>query len=166
MGLGKVFALDLAKAGACVVVNDPEGGEPAKSVVKEIKAMGREAIFVRCDVGDPEGVANMVDTIVDRFNKLDILINNAGISIDSTTVKYDLQAWDKVLKTNLTGVFYCSKYCLPSMIQQKWGSIINIGSVVGQVGSMGTPAYTASKAALMGFTKTLARESGKKWGHC
>lgn len=161
MGLGKALALDLAKTGARVVVNDPEGGEPAKSVVKEIEAMGREAIFVPCDVGDPRGVAGMAETIVDRFGKMDILINNAGISVDSTTVKYDLQAWDMVLRTNLTGAFYCSKYCLPPMIQQQWGRIINIGSVVGQVGSMGTPAYTASKAALIGFTKTLAKESAR-----
>lgn len=161
MGLGRFFALDLARAGACVVVNDPEGGEPAKSVVKEINAMGREAICVPCDVGDPEGVAKMVDTVVDRFRKVDILINNAGISIDGTTVTYDLQDWDRVLKTNLYGVFYCSKYCLLSMMQQKWGRIIHIGSVVGQVGSMGTPAYTASKAALIGFTKTLAREAAR-----
>jgi NAD(P)-dependent dehydrogenase (short-subunit alcohol dehydrogenase family) len=161
MGLGKVFALDLARAGARVVVNDPEGGRLAKSVVKEIEAMGREAILVPCDVADAEGVSKMVDIIVDRFNKVDILINNAGISIDATTVEYDLEAWDRVLKINLYGVFYCSRYCLPSMIRQNWGRIINIGSVLGQVGSMGTPAYTASKAALVGFTKTLAKEGAK-----
>jgi 3-oxoacyl-[acyl-carrier protein] reductase len=161
IGLGKAFALDLARAGARVVVNDPEGGQLAESVLKEIEAMGREAILVPCDVGDAEGVAKMVDIIVDRFKKVDILINNAGISIDATTVKYDIKAWDQVLKTNLYGVFYCSKYCLPSMIRQKWGRIINIGSVLGQVGSMGTPAYTASKAALIGFTKTLAKEGAR-----
>ena len=161
IGLGKAFALDLARAGARVVVNDPERGQLAESVLKEIEAMGREAIHVPCDVGDAKGVAKMVDIIIDRFKKVDILINNAGISIDATTVKYDIKAWDRVLKTNLYGVFYCSKYCLPSMIRQKWGRIINIGSVLGQVGSMGTPAYTASKAALIGFTKTLAKEGAR-----
>jgi len=162
MGLGKAYALDLARAGARVVVNDPEGSEPAEAVVKEIEAMGGEAILVPCDVGCAEAVAEMIDTILDRFNKVDILINNAGISIDATTVKYDPEAWDRVLKTNISGAFYCSKYCLPSMIEQRWGRIINIGSVVGQIGVIGTPAYTASKSALIGFTKTLAKEVARK----
>lgn len=162
MGLGKAFALDLARAGASVVVNDPEGGVPAETVVREIEAMGRETAIVPCDVGDAEGVARIVDTILARFKKIDILINNAGISIDATTVKYDIEAWGRVLKSNITGVFYCSKYCLPSMIEQKWGRIINISSVVGQIGVRGTPAYSASKAAVIGFTKTLAKEVARK----
>ena len=162
MGLGKASALDLARAGACVVINDPEGGDLAKAVVKEIKAIGRETILIPCDVGDPESVAKMVEPSLVRFKKIDILINNAGISIDNTTVNYEPKAWDRVFKTNIYGTFYCSKYCLPSMIKQKWGRIINIGSVVGQTGVMGTPAYSASKAALIGFTKTLAKEVARK----
>ena len=162
MGLGRHFALDLARAGANIVVNDPVGGEPARSVITEIEEMGRKAIFVLCDVGDSENVARMVNTILDRFSKIDILINNAGISIDSTVVKYDIKAWDRVLKTNLYGAFHCSKYCLPSMIEQRWGRMINISSVVGQMGVAGTPAYTASKAALIGFTKTVAKEVALK----
>ena len=94
--------------------------------------------------------------------KIDILINNAGISIDGRTVNYDPAAWDRVFKTNIYGTFYCSKYCLPSMMNQKWGRIINIGSVVGQVGIAGTPAYSASKSALTGFTKTLAKEVARR----
>ena len=162
MGLGKVIALNLARAGASVIINDPEGGELAKAVMEEIEAIGRKTILVPCDVSDADAVAKMVDIILSCFKKVDILVNNAGISIDATTVKYDLKAWDLVLKTNIYGAFYCSKYCLPSMIEQKWGRIINIGSVVGQIGAAGTPAYTASKAALIGFTKTLAREVGRK----
>ncbi|MFC1822671.1 3-oxoacyl-ACP reductase family protein [Thermodesulfobacteriota bacterium] len=162
MGLGKAFALDLARAGAAVVINDPDGGEPAETVMKEIEAMGCETALVPCDIGDADGVAGMVNTILTRFNRIDILINNAGISIDATTVKYEIEAWDRVLRTNITGAFYCSKYCLPSMIEQKWGRIINISSVVGQMGVRGTPAYTASKAAIIGFTKTLAREVAQK----
>jgi NAD(P)-dependent dehydrogenase (short-subunit alcohol dehydrogenase family) len=143
-------------------VNDPNGGELAEAVVKEIKGMGREAALVPCDVGQAEGVAKMVDTILGRFKKIDILVNNAGISIDARTVKFDIGDWDRVLKTNVYGAFYCSKYCLPSMIEQKWGRIINISSVVGQIGVIGTPAYTASKSALIGFTKTLAKEVARK----
>ncbi|MFH1953647.1 MAG: 3-oxoacyl-ACP reductase family protein [Pseudomonadota bacterium] len=158
MGLGRAFALDLARAGATVVINDPDGGEPAKDVVKEIEAMDRDAALFPCDVGDAHGVSEMVDGILSQFDKIDVLINNAGISIDATTVHYDPEAWDRVLKTNISGAFYCSKYCLPPMIKQRWGRIVSIGSLVGQIGVMGTPAYTASKAALIGFTKTLAKE--------
>lgn len=162
MGLGRAFALDLAKAGASVIVNNRKGGESAEAVVKEIESLGRKAALVPCDIGNPESVAKMVDTILAKFGKVDVLINNAGISIDGTTVKYDPEAWDRVMKTNIYGVFYCSKYCLPSMIQQKWGRIINISSLVGQIGVMGTPAYTASKAGIMGYTKTLAKEVARK----
>lgn len=162
MGLGRAFALDLARAGAAVAVNDPDGGEPARDVVKEIEAMGRNARLFPCDIGDADGVSRMIDGILKQYGKIDVLINNAGISIDATTVNYDPGAWDRVLKTNISGAFYCCKYCLPPMINQGWGRIINIGSLVGQTGVMGTPAYTASKAALIGFTKTLAREVARK----
>lgn len=162
MGLGRCFALDLAKAGASVIVNNRKGGESAEAVVKEIEALGRESALAPCDIGNAESVSKMVDTILSRFRKIDILVNNAGISIDGTTVKYDPEAWDRVMKTNIYGAFFCSKYCLPSMIQQKWGRIVNISSLVGQTGVIGTPAYTASKAAIMGYTKTLAKEVARR----
>ena len=162
MGLGKAFALDLAKAGAKVVVNNRRGGEWAEAVVREIEDLGQEAMLAPCDIGDAGSVAQMVDSILDRFKKIDILVNNAGISIDGTTVKFDPEDWDLVLKTNIYGAFFCSKYCLPSMIEQGWGRVINISSVVGQIGIMGTPAYTASKSGLIGFTKTLAKEVARK----
>lgn len=161
-GLGRSFALDLARAGARVVINNRRGGEKAEAVVKEAEGMGGGAALFPCDIGDPDSVAKMVDRIEMRFGKIDILINNAGISVDGTTVKYDPDTWDRVLKTNLYGAFYCCKYCLPSMLEQGWGRIISIGSVVGQVGATGTPAYAASKAALLGFTKTLAKEVARK----
>jgi len=162
MGLGKAFALDLARAGAKVVVNNRTGGELAETVVKEIEKVGVEAALVPCDIGDPESVAKMADTIVSRFGRIDILVNNAGISIDGTTVKYDPKAWDRIFKTNIYGAFHCSKYCLPSMIEHGWGRIINISSLVGQIGVIGTPAYAASKAGIIGFTKTLAKEVARK----
>lgn len=162
MGLGKAFALDLARAGASVVVNNRRGGDVAEAVVKEIEAMGQEAILVPCDICDADNVSKMVNTILARFKKIDILINNSGISIDNTTVNYDPKEWDQVFKTNIYGAFHCSKYCLPSMIEQKWGRIINISSLVGQTGIIGAPAYTASKSALFGFTKALAKEVARK----
>jgi 3-oxoacyl-[acyl-carrier protein] reductase len=162
MGLGKAFALDLARAGANIVVNNRKGGELAEATVKEIESTGREAVLAPCDIGDPQSVAKMVDSILSRFGKIDILVNNAGISIDGMTVKYDPEAWDRVLKTNIYGTFHCSKFCLPSMMERKWGRIVNISSLVGQIGVVGTPAYTASKAAIVGFTKTLAKEVARK----
>jgi 3-oxoacyl-[acyl-carrier protein] reductase len=162
MGLGKAFALDFAKAGAYVVVNNRKGGELAESVVKEIQDMGRQAVLAPCDTGEPQSVSKMIESVIKRFKKVDILVNNAGVSIDGTTAKYDPEEWDKVLKTNIYGAFYCTKYCLPFMMKQNWGRIINIGSVVGQIGAIGTPAYTASKSALIGFTKTVAREVARK----
>ena len=162
MGLGRAFALDLARAGASVVVNNRKGGELAEAVVKEIQDMGRQAMLAPCDIGDPRSVSEMVDTVIKKFEKVDILVNNAGISIDGTTVRCDPGDWDRVLKTNIYGTFYCTKYCLPSMIEQKWGRIINISSLVGQIGVIGTPAYTASKSAQIGFTKTVAKEVARK----
>ncbi len=162
MGLGRAFALDFARAGARVVVNNRKGGALAESVVKEIQDMGGQAILAPCDIGDPQSVSDMVDTVISRFKSVHILVNNAGISIDGTTAKYDPEDWDRVLKTNIYGTFYCAKYCLPSMIEQKWGRIINISSLVGQIGIMGTPAYTASKSAQIGLTKTVAKEVARK----
>jgi 3-oxoacyl-[acyl-carrier protein] reductase len=162
MGLGKIFALDLAKAGANVAVNNRKGGELAEAVVKEIQDMGRQAMLAPCDIGSPESVSQMVDAVVKKFGKIDILVNNAGISIDGTTAKFKPEDWDTVMKTNIYGTFYCCKYCIPSMVAQKWGRIINISSTVGQTGVMGTPAYTATKAAVIGFTKTVAKEVARK----
>lgn len=162
MGLGKAYALDLARAGASVVVNDPEGREAAEAVVKEIEVMGRKSFLAPCDVGQPDSVEKMIDDILGRFERIDILINNAGISIDGRTVDFAVESWARVMETNLNGTFYCSKFCLPTMIDRQWGRIINISSVVGQIGVVGTPAYTASKAGLIGFTKTLAKEVARK----
>jgi len=162
MGLGRSFALDLARAGASVVVNNRKGGALAEAVVKEIQDMGGQAMLAPCDIGDPKSVSDMVDTVMARFKSVHILVNNAGISIDGTTAKYDPEDWDRVLKTNIYGTFYCSKYCLPSMMEQKWGRIVNISSLVGQIGIMGTPAYTASKSAQIGLTKTVAKEVARK----
>jgi len=162
VGLGRAFALDLARSGTSVVVNNRKGGEIAEAVVKEILDMGQQAMLVPCDIGDPQSVSKMVDTVLTKFKKVDILVNNAGVSIDGTTASYDPEDWDRVLKTNIYGAFHCTKYCFSSMIEQKWGRVINISSVVGQTGVMGTPAYTASKSALIGFTKTAAKDVARK----
>jgi 3-oxoacyl-[acyl-carrier protein] reductase len=162
MGLGKAYASAFSRVGATVVVNDPDGGELARNAVEEIERGGGKAFLAACDIAKPEQVEKMVKDVLQRYNRIDILINNAGISSDATTINFDLGKWDDILRINLNGAFYCIKYCLPSMIENRWGRIINISSVVGQIGVIGTPAYTASKAALIGFTKTLAKEVAKK----
>jgi 3-oxoacyl-[acyl-carrier protein] reductase len=162
MGLGKAIALGLAKLGVRVIINDPIGGDDAKKVVSLIKDLGAKCHLAVGDVADSNAVEKIISNIVLKFSKVDILINNAGISIDARTVNYPPDAWEKVIGVNLNGAFLCAKYCLPSMLRQEWGRIINIGSVAGLIGIPGAPAYSTSKAGLIGLTKTLAKEVGRK----
>jgi 3-oxoacyl-[acyl-carrier protein] reductase len=104
----------------------------------------------------------MIDTILERYKKIDILVNNAAITIDSLTINYEVEDWARMINVNLNGAFLCSKYCLPSMIEQKWGRIVNISTVAAIIGLKGAPAYSASKAGLIGFSKSLAKEVARK----
>jgi 3-oxoacyl-[acyl-carrier protein] reductase len=162
MGIGKTIAFELAKDGATAVINDPIGGEEAESAVKMIHDIGQEAHYIQCDVSDAAQVSKMIDTVLEGYKKIDILVNNAAITIDALTVNYEVEDWARMINVNLNGAFLCSKYCLPSMIAQKWGRIVNISTVAAMVGLKGAPAYSASKAGLIGFTKSLAREVARK----
>lgn len=162
MGIGKTIAFELAKDGATAVINDPIGGEEAESAVKMIQDIGQDAHYIKCDVSDATRVSKMIDAVLECYKKIDILVNNAAITIDSLTVNYEVEDWDRMINVNLNGAFLCSKYCLPSMIEQKWGRIVNISTVAAMVGLKGAPAYSASKAGLIGFTKSLAREVARK----
>lgn len=162
MGIGRAIAVALAQDGAAVVVNDPFGGEEAVGVVADIERMGGSAGLALGDVSDPARVSLMVAEVIDRFGRVDVLVNNAGISIDALTVNYKSEAWRRVVEVNLNGAFHMAQCCLPSMIENQWGRIINITSVAGQTGLRGAPAYSASKAGLIGFTKSLAREVARK----
>jgi len=162
MGIGKAIALDLAEAGATVIINDPIGGIEAKSVFETIQNQGKKTYMAICDVSDPNQVFKMFQDLKDRFYGVDILVNNAGISIDGLVIKFGVDDWSKVLKVNLDGAFLCSKACLHYMIKKNWGRIVNITSVAGLIGLRGSPAYSASKAGLIGFTKALAREVARK----
>lgn len=161
-GLGKEIGLCLARAGADVVVNYKEAHEAASQVTKLIKDLGRRAFSFRADVSKYQEVEAMVSKTIKEFGGVDILVNNAGIHEDSTTAKMESSAWENVIAVNLTGAFNCTKAVLNCMQDKGFGRIVNISSVVGLTGSAGASNYAASKAGLIGFTKTVAKEVAKK----
>ncbi len=160
-GIGKVIALGLAKCGADIAVSDINE-DSLNEVVIEIEALGRKAIAVKMDVSSLKDCEDMVKRTVDAFGKVDILINNAGITRDTVLLRMKEEQWDQVIQVNLKGTFNCTKAVIRSMFKQKSGKIINISSVTGAMGNAGQANYSASKAAVMGFTKSIARE----YAHC
>ena len=160
-GIGKVIALGLAKCGADIAVSDINE-DSLDAAVKEIEALGRKAIAVKMDVSSLKDCEDMVKKTIDAFGKVDILINNAGITRDTVLLRMKEEQWDQVIQVNLKGTFNCTKAVIRSMFKQKSGKIINISSVTGAMGNAGQANYSASKAAVMGFTKSIARE----YAHC
>jgi len=160
-GIGKVIALSLAKCGADIAVSDINE-DSLNSAVKEIEALGRKSIAIKMDVSSLKDCEDMVKKTVDVFGKVDILINNAGITRDTVLLRMKEEQWDQVIQVNLKGTFNCTKAVIRGMFKQKSGKIINISSVTGAMGNAGQANYSASKAAVMGFTKSIARE----YAHC
>ncbi len=165
-GIGKAIAMKLAGFGANIVINDIPSSDYADQTCEEIKALGVEAIVVKGDVRSSEDVANLVKTAVDKFGRIDIFVNNAGITRDGLMLRMSEEDWDLVLDINLKGAFNCIKAVSRIMMKQKGGSIINIASVVGEMGNPGQANYSASKAGLIGLTKTTAKEFAKKGIRC
>jgi 3-oxoacyl-(acyl-carrier-protein) reductase len=161
-GIGRAIALALAEEGADVAVNYVSSEGPAKEVAELIRAMGRRAMLAQADVGDYPDTFRMAQEILKEFGRLDILINNAGITSDKTFVKMDHASWRKVLATNLDGVFNCTKVFIDPMLKQSYGRVVNITSVIGQIGNFGQANYAASKAGVAAFTKSLAKEFASK----
>lgn len=157
-GIGREIALELARQGADVAVNYSGSESKANEVVDEIKALGRDAVAVKCNVSSSEEVAEMVKTAIDRFGKLDIIVNNAGITRDNLLMRMKEDEWDDVLNTNLKGVFLVTKAVTRQMMKQRNGRIINIASVVGAIGNPGQANYVAAKAGIIGLTKSTAKE--------
>jgi len=155
-GIGKAIALALAGSGAAVVAL--ARGDQAQATADDISAAGGRAIGRSVDVGDGAAVDALVKEAVATFGKVDILVNNAGITRDQLLLRMKRDDWDAVLHTNLTGAFVCSQAAIKVMVRQRYGRIVNISSVVGQTGNAGQANYAASKAGLIGFTKSLARE--------
>ena len=160
-GIGRSIALSLAAEGARIVAVDmvPEGVE---ALAAEIKAMAGEAIAVQGNVTVAADAERMIDTAVAAFGRVDILVNNAGITRDALLLRMKDEDWDAVLSVNLKGAFLCSRAAAKVMSKQRYGRIINIASIVGQMGNAGQANYCASKAGLMGLTKSNARELAKR----
>ncbi len=157
-GIGKEIVLTLAKAGANVVINYVGNKELAEDVAEEVRKLGRDALVIKADVSNNSDVDNLVAETMGKFGRIDILINNAGITRDNLIIRMKEEDWDKVIDTNLKSVFLTSKAVSKIMMKQREGKIINISSVVGTLGNAGQANYVAAKAGVIGLTKTLAKE--------
>ncbi|HJT52357.1 MAG TPA: 3-oxoacyl-[acyl-carrier-protein] reductase [Candidatus Angelobacter sp.] len=156
-GIGRACALALAESGAQLALA-ARNEEKLAGVVKDAESRGAQAAAFRMDVSEEDSVKTAVKSAIERFGKIDILINNAGITKDTLLMRMKRADWDSVLQTNLTGAFFCTQAVISSMLKQRWGRIINITSVFGQMGQVGQANYAASKAGLIGFTMAMARE--------
>ena len=157
-GIGRAIAVELAKNGANVAITYVNSKDKAEEVVNEIKGYGVKAIAIKADVSQEEEVLNMVKIVKESIGSIDILVNNAGINRDNLLMRMSTEDWDKVIDTNLKGTYLCSKALIRDMIKKKSGKIINIASVAGVAGNFGQTNYSASKAGVIGFTKSLAKE--------
>ena len=161
-GIGRAIALALAGQGAAIVVNYQSNAEAAQAVVAAIQGQGGRALAVQGDVKDMEAAGQMVKAATGEFGRLDILVNNAGTTRDTLLPMMKEDDWDTVLDTNLKGAFLVTKAALRPMLRQKGGRIINITSMAGVVGNAGQANYSAAKAGLIGFTKSVAKEIGSR----
>ncbi|MBQ7572730.1 MAG: 3-oxoacyl-[Clostridia bacterium] len=165
-GIGKAIALKLASYGANIVVNDIPGSDYADDTVNELKAMGVDAIVVRGDVRNTDDVNELIKTAIDKFGKIDIFVNNAGVTRDGLMLRMSEEDWDLVMDINLKGAFNCIKAVAKPMMKQRSGAIVNIASVVGVMGNAGQANYSASKGGLIALTKTTAKEFASRGIRC
>ena len=145
-----------------MAINYVSNEAAAAAVVEEIQALGRKGMLARADVGDFPDTYAMAHSVLREFGHIDILVNNAGVTSDKTFVNMDHSTWRKVLAINLDGVFNCTKVCIDQMVEQNYGRVVNITSVIGQIGNFGQANYAASKAGVAAMTKTLAKELASK----
>jgi 3-oxoacyl-[acyl-carrier protein] reductase len=159
-GIGRAIAERLASEGAKVVINYRKSGEQAEEVVSAIQARGGEALAVQADVSDFQGAHDLIRAAIEAYERIDILVNNAGTTRDTLLLLMKESDWDLVIDTNLKSVFNCCKAAVRGMVRRRSGRIINITSVAGLAGNAGQTNYAASKAGIVGFTKSLAKELG------
>jgi 3-oxoacyl-[acyl-carrier protein] reductase len=157
-GIGRAIALALATEGAQIVVNYASSSTAADTAVNEIRELGGQAIALPADVSQNEQVEQLFNQTLEKWGRLDVLVNNAGITRDTLLLRMKLEDWQAVINLNLTGVFLCTKTASKTMLKQRSGRIINIASVAGQMGNPGQANYSAAKAGVIGFTKTVAKE--------
>ncbi|MEN8234295.1 MAG: 3-oxoacyl-[acyl-carrier-protein] reductase [Actinomycetota bacterium] len=161
-GIGRAIAERLAADGHPVAVNYAANAAAADEVVARISAAGGTAVPIRADVGDEDAVAAMFAEIEDRLGRVEILVNNAGITKDDLLLRMGPEDWDAVIRTNLRSVYLCSRAAMRGMLRSKWGRIISVSSVSGLSGNPGQANYAASKAGIIGFSKSIAREIGSR----
>ena len=161
-GIGKSVSIELAKAGAIVIINYANSESSAKEVLNIVEESGGTGEILQFNVSDTIVVEEKIKYILEKYEKIDILVNNAGITRDSLFMRMKEQQWDEVFEVNTKGVFNCTKNVVRSMVKNQYGKIINITSVVGEMGNPGQANYSSTKSAIMGFTKSLAKELGSK----
>jgi 3-oxoacyl-[acyl-carrier protein] reductase len=156
-GIGRACALALAEGGALIALA-ARNEEKLAAVAKEIESKGGQAATFRMDVSKEDDVKSAVKAVIERFGKIEILVNNAGVTKDTLLMRMKREDWDAVIQTNLSGAFFTTQAVIGSMLKPRWGRIVNITSVFGQTGQAGQANYSASKAGLIGFTMAMARE--------
>lgn len=161
-GIGRQIAVTMAKEGAEVIVNYNGSADKAEAVVAEIQAAGGKAEAVQCNVSEYLKAEELIKYVIEKYKKVDILVNNAGITKDNLLMKMSEEEFDAVISTNLKGAFNCTKHVSRQMLKQRSGRIINISSVSGVIGNAGQANYCASKAGVIGLTKSVARELGSR----
>ncbi len=161
-GIGKACAIELAKAGCDVVINYAGNADAANKTVEELKALGSNSEAYKFDVSNQEEVNENIAKIIEKYGRIDVLLNNAGITRDDLFIRMDADKWNAVINTNLNSVFYVSKPVVKLMMKQRSGAIVNTTSVVGLYGNPGQANYSSAKAGLVGFTKSLAKELGSR----
>ena len=157
-GIGRAIALELARRGMAVVVNYRSAETEAQAVAAEVRALGVDCLCLQSDVADPDQARGLIRDVQAQWGRVDVLVNNAGITRDKTLRKLTDDDWLQVINTNLGSVYYCTSAAMPIMIKQNFGRIINISSYVGQAGNFGQANYGASKGGIIAFTKTAALE--------
>jgi 3-oxoacyl-[acyl-carrier protein] reductase len=160
-GIGRAIALALGEAGADVLLNYSRSDKHADEVKKKIEKMGRKCVTVRANVGSFEQAQNLGKAVMNHFGKVDVLVNNAGVNRDRTLRRMTAEQWNEVIQTNLCSIFNCTKAVLEPMLAQNSGVIISVSSIIGEMGNVGQANYASTKAGIIGFTKSVARELAK-----
>ena len=161
-GIGKAIVLELAREGANVALTYISNEDRAKEVIGEVESYDVKGLAIKADVSKEEEVNNMIEIVNSELGGIDILVNNAGITKDNLLIRMKTEDWDDVINTNLKGVYLCTKAVVRGMMKKRYGKIVNIASVVGISGNAGQGNYSASKAGIIGFTKSIAKELGSR----
>ncbi len=157
-GIGRACAIELAREGASVIVNYVSNADAAEATRDAIHEFGGTVVLVKANVADADEASDVVETAVEELGKIDILVNNAGVNRDRTIARLSVEEWDEVIQTDLSSMFYCTRAAVPHMREANYGRIINMSSIIGQMGNVGQANYSAAKAGMIAFTKTAAKE--------